>query len=288
MAWYAEHGRFLYPFEIKSIWEFVKNTTFDKKIVDKVAQETLKEDFLEKARNKNYHKDFGARSALSKFNTEYAWKLISFFSCEEDKIIDPFAGRTRQIICQELNRDYEGFEINPKYAREGIIIDDCVNIKSYFSPGVFDLMFTCPPYWNMEKYSKDIEGDLSRCISYRKFLKLCSKRLKLCVECVKNNGLIIIVVADFRYKNQFIPLHFDIINIVNEAGWSLYDLIILEMNPMSRRCFYAQAITKRRMLTTHEYCLVFHKDTIIADRKYKEDSVKRKGKNKVGLFSKSK
>lgn len=283
MQWYAQHGRFLYPFEIKSIWDFVKNTPFDKRIRDKVAKETLEKDLMGKKRSKTYHKTWGAKTALSKFNTQYAYKIISFFSCKNDKILDPFAGRTRQIICQELGRDYQGFEINSSFANEGIIVDDCLNVLSYFSKEHFHLLFTCPPYWNVEKYSKDIEGDLSRYLNYEEFLSEYKNRFEVCLQCIKEDGLVVIVVADFRYKNRFISLHNDTINMMNVFGWDLYDCIILEMNPTARRCFYAQAITKRRMLTTHEYCLVFHKNTSIAQRKFVEDKCKPKRKFSLGL-----
>jgi hypothetical protein len=55
------------------------------------------------------------------------------------------------------------------------------------------------------------------------------------------------------------------------------------MSPVARHCYYSQAVTKRRMLTTHEYVLVFAKpECDIEKRKQEEDF--NIIKNKVTLF----
>ena len=48
-----------------------------------------------------------------------------------------------------------------------------------------------------------------------------------------------------------------------------HDEIILEMSPAKRHPLYTQAITNLNCLKTHEYCLVFRKET------NKEDLIKR-------------
>lgn len=271
MSWYNQNYKEIYgyDFEPKSYWEFKKNTEFDKGIKDEVASDSLKKDLQTKKESLTYNKSWGARTALSKFNSEYAKNIINFYTTKNCKILDPFSGRTRQIICKKLGRNYTGFEINPKYSND-TINDDCINIEKYFNEtDKFDFLFTCPPYWNREIYS-DIKGDISNLKTYKLFLVEYQKRFEKCVKFIDDKGLCMIVVADFRDK-EFYSLHYDTIRIFKEFGWNLYDLVILEMNPAARQCYYSQAITNRRTLMTHEYLLIFCKNSDIKDRKFNED-----------------
>lgn len=271
MSWYNKNLSKVVGFEPKSFWEFEKNTPFDKMIIDEVAKKTLSEDFESKKKSLTYHKSWGARTSFSKFNSEYARKVITFYSCKGDMVLDPFAGRTRKKVCELLGREYLGFEINEKYAPDGVIVDDCLNMAKYLEDIRFNLLFTCPPYWSMEKYSS-LPGDLSNLKTYEEFLIQYKIRLGKSFSFIKESGLAVIVVADFRRDGKIISLHTDTINIARELGWKIYDIIIFEMNPAARNCYYAQAATKRRMLTTHEYCLVFsNKNPDIEIRKQKED-----------------
>ena len=163
----------LYDFEPKSIWNYKKYTAFDKQITDKVATDGLKEDTK---KGKDWVKVGGGQRALSKFNSENCKNIINFFTSKDDTILDPFAGRTRAIISNHLDRKYVGFELTEKYFPSESTTDRKIfNIDSSDMNDVlntsmkFDLVFTCPPYWNMEKYS-DNPNDLSTFKTYDKFL----------------------------------------------------------------------------------------------------------------------
>jgi len=282
MKWYSTNWKNLYKFEPKSYWKFKKDTVFDKKIQDKLSKDSIKEELKQNKKSKTYNQTWGSRTSLSKFNSEYAKNIITFYTCKNDNVLDLFAGRTRYKICKHFGRNYTGFEINEQYILEdekSIINDDCGNIDKYVTEKKFDCLFTCPPYWKMEVYS-DKENDLSNIKTYDNFIKEYETRFEKGVKYIKENGLIIIVLCDFRINGKFYSFHNDTINIFKKLGWNLYDDIILEMNPSARHCYYAQAITKRRMLTTHEHCLIFHKNTDIDERKFEED---KKSKNIGGL-----
>jgi DNA modification methylase len=221
MSWYNEHYKDLYGFEPKSFWEYIKNNFFDKQIEDEIATKTLKEEFKQKKENPNYHKDFGARTSFSKFNSEYARRLIEFYTCKGDKILDPFSGRTRKKICEILGRNYTGFEINKEYCQDNVINDDCINSPKYLKDKDFDCLFTCPPYWNLEVYSENLKGDLSICKTYEEFVQEYFKRMSTNLQFIKNSGLIIIVIADYREKNRLLPLHYNTIKILENNQWQL-------------------------------------------------------------------
>ena len=270
----------LYDFEPKSIWDYKKYTEFDKKITDKVASDGLKEDTK---KGKNWVKVGGGQRALSKFNSENCKNIIEFFTSKGDTILDPFGGRTRAIISNHLDRKYVGFELTEKYfpaestSDRKIFNMDSGDMDKVLDKSMkFDLAFTCPPYWNMEKYS-DNEKDLSTFKTYDDFLEGCNRRLEIASSYLKEDGFLIVVLMDFRNKGVFHSWHTDTIEYFHSnTDFKLYDTILWEMSPAKRHPLYPQALVNRRMLNTHEYCLVFNRKTQpelreFYDRKLEED-----------------
>jgi DNA modification methylase len=151
-----------------------------------------------------------------------------------------------------------------------------------------DLVFTCPPYWDMEKYSKD-ENDLSTFKTYDEFLDGCNSRLELASQYLKDDGFLVVVLMDFRRKGILHSWHTDTINhFHNNTDFKLYDTIIWEMSPAKRHPLYPQALLNRRMLNAHEYCLVFNRKTQpelreFYDKKLEEDEIISKN-DKINEF----
>ena len=284
----------LYDFEPKSIWDYVKYTDFDNKITDKIASDGLKEDTK---KGKDWIKVGGGTRALSKFNSENCKNIINFFTSKGDTILDPFAGRTRAIISNYLDRKYVGFELTEKYFPTESTSDRKIfNMDSGHMDKVldksmkFDLVFTCPPYWNMEKYSAD-ENDLSTFKTYDDFLEGCNKRLEIASSYLKEDGFLIVVLMDFRKDGIFHTWHTDTINWFHRnTEFELYDTMIWEMSPAKRHPLYPQALVNRRMLNTHEYCLVFNRKTQpelreFYDRKLEEDEMVSKENKSNGFWN---
>ena len=281
----------LYDFEPKSIWDYKKYTDFDKKITDKVASDGLKEDYKKGKNIKEWVKVGGGQRALSKFNSENCKNIINYFTCKGDTILDPFGGRTRAIISNYLGRNYVGFELTEKYfpaestSDRKIFNMDSGDMDKVLDESMkFDLVFTCPPYWDMEKYS-DNPRDLSTFKTYDDFLEGCSDRLVKASSYLKDDGFLIVVLMDFRKKGVFYPWHTDTINWFHRnTEFELYDTMIWEMSPRKRHPLYPQALVNRRMLNTHEYCLVFNRKTQpelreFYDKKLKEDEELSKKEN---------
>ena len=285
----------LYDFEPKSIWDYKKYTEFDKKITDKISSDGLKEDY-DTEQGKNTWIKVGSKGrALSKFNSENCKNIINYFTCRGDTILDPFAGRTRAIISNHLDRKYWGFELTEKYfpaeltpERKIFNMDSAEMGEVLWLPdrplGKMDMVFTCPPYWNMEKYSDD-EKDLSTFKTYDNFLEGCNRRLETASQYLKDDGFLIVVLMDFRQKGVFYPWHTDTINFFHKnTDFKLYDAMIWEMSPRKRHPLYPQALVNRRMLNTHEYCLVFNRKTQpelreFYDKKLNEDEKSSKQEN---------
>jgi len=209
---------------------------------------------------------------FSEFNPMIAENIINFWSKEGDLILDPFAGRTRGIISALKLRKYIGFEISEEvynktskeietweleeFFKPEIYNTDSINIDLFGLPKV-DLIFSCPPYWNIEKY-ESCEGQLSDIRDYHQFLDKYKQIMEKSVSYLKKEGYLALVVGDFRIKKKYYPFHCDNIKIMQELGLKLHDIIILQSVTfdIANRRFGSH---KKYKFTSkiHEYLLIF-------------------------------
>jgi DNA modification methylase len=200
------------------------------------------------------------------------------WSKKDDLVIDPFAGRSsRPLVSTLLNRNYIGFDVindNLKEAQQQydklkndrslgklkLINESSENIDKHIDKNVADLIMTCPPYFNIEKY-ESVNGQLTDIETYDEFLNTYSNILNKSVNVLKKGGFFIIVLANFRIDGKFYDFVGDTKNILKQS-LDYHDEIILEMSPAKRHPLYVQAITNLNCLKTHEYCIVFRKADI--------------------------
>ena len=92
--------------------------------------------------------------------------------------------------------------------------------------GSIDLVVTSPPYWDVKDY--DHPDQLGKGLTYRHFINLLKKSLLECMRVVKEDGFIVIIVADIRKSGRFsgelrpkiYPIHSDIIQYFTEMDFS--------------------------------------------------------------------
>jgi len=213
---------------------------------------------------------------FSEFNPLIAENIINFWSDENDTILDMFAGRTRGIVAGLKHRKYYGFEISPKVydatmkvIEEGkdkfdegyfptLYCDDALNLKKYSLPQI-DLIFSCPPYHNLEKY-EGVEGQLSDIDNYGEFLNALKKIMEVSLTKLKDNGFVCLVVGDFRREDRLIPFDCDVTKMMEELGVVLWDKITLQnINFGWAGIKFGQVKHKRQTSKVTEYLLVFKK-----------------------------
>ena len=273
-----KQGLYEFSYEPKSFWEYGRGNNMDK----------LVDDLKSYDHNKVDSKDFiksGRGSFLSKFNSEYAKRIIEMWSKEDDFIVDPFAGRSsRPLVSTLMGRNYVGFDVikdNLQEAREQydtlkkerrlgklkLINTSSENIDDHLHNGVADMIMTCPPYFNIEKY-ESADGQLTDIKKYEDFLFIYKFILRKCCNKLKPGGFFVVVLANFRIDGKLYDFCGDTKDILKQE-LDFHDEIILEMSPAKRHPLYTQAITNLNCLKTHEYCLVFRKEN------NKEDLIKR-------------
>lgn len=165
--------------------------------------------------------------------------VCRWFGQDNCKTFDCFAGDSVfGYVSAHLGNEFVGIELRPEQARlnnervEGMtaryINDDGQNVAQHIAPDSQDLLFSCPPYFDLEKYS-DLENDASNQDSYEDFIKILENAFKAAVGCLKENRFAVIVVGDVRDKSTGFYYDFcgDIKRIFKEAGMPLYNEIIL-------------------------------------------------------------
>lgn len=137
--------------------------------------------------------------------------MYRWFCPEGGKIIDPFAGGSvRGIVASYLGYEYVGIELRQEQVESNRQQADCIldnqqdtmptwiigdsnNILDSVQDDYFDLAFTCPPYADLEVYSKD-PCDLSN-MNYQDFEKSYKSIIHKTSRKVKQDGFVIIVVG---------------------------------------------------------------------------------------------
>lgn len=215
---------------------------------------------------------------FSEFHAGLAESIYRFWSMKGSVVVDPFAGRvTRAYVAESLGRKYTGFEIsNRTYQRvhrhfsntnltPNIIKGDGTKLEG-INDNSADLVFTCPPYYNIEKYESG-DGQLADEPSYDSFMGKISECSQRCFSILKDGAFCCWVVADFRNGNGLTNFHGDTIKVFKEAGFLHHDTVIIENISPFAALQVGKAASKRYTSKIHEYLLVFRKpgDYIIPD-----------------------
>lgn len=198
----------------------------------------------------------------------YRW----FTPYTNSNILDPFAGGSvRGVVAKVLGHNYTGIElraeqVSANYANaqemdiNGInwICDDSLNISNHIEDETQDLLFTCPPYADLEVYS-DNERDISN-MNYEEFSSVYSQILKRAAKKLKQNRFAIITISDVRDKKGF---YRDLTGLTKQAfaeeGLYFYNDMIL-LNTVGSAAMRARLSMKNRKVTRiHQNVLVFYK-----------------------------
>ena len=198
----------------------------------------------------------------------YRW-----FTSAESNILDPFAGGSvRGIVASILGHNYTGIDlscdqitanrINAKdvgCAMPNWIIGDSMVELDNIKNESYDLVFTCPPYFDLEVYSDD-KADISN-MDFDAFTVTYKKIIEKACDKLKQNTFAIVVISDVRDKNGFyqnIP-HLTTIAAQN-AGMSLYNECII-VDPIGTKAISATKAmqTSRKVQRIHQIMLIYYK-----------------------------
>lgn len=211
---------------------------------------------------------------LSTFDPVLCEVLYSWFCQKNGQILDPFAGGSvRGIVAGQLGFEYLGIDLraeqveaNKKQLEEFKVENihwmegDSSNLDRMIQEDLqFDFVFSCPPYFDLEKYSKD-ESDLSN-MSDEKFLEVYRTIISKSVAKLRDNRFACFVVGNVRNKAGFYKdLVSETIEAFENAGALFYnDIILLNVAGSTPIRAGKQFEKFRKVGKVHQNILVFYK-----------------------------
>lgn len=189
------------------------------------------------------------------------------------KIFDCFAGDTQKgLVFAQCGFDFTGIELrqeqvdinNRVIADRGLniryICDDGCNVAEHIEANSQDLLFSCPPYYDLEKYS-DLPNDASNQGTYEEFIDILRTAYTKALGCLKDDRFAVIVVGDVRSKIDGCYYDFcgDMKRIFKDNGVNLYNELILVETGASTALRAGRYMESRKVAKMHQNVLVFYK-----------------------------
>lgn len=184
-------------------------------------------------------------SGTSIFDPVLCELAYRWFSPPGGAVLDPFAGGSvRGIVAAHLGRAYLGVDLRaeqcaaneqqraaicggiPEAAQPKWVCGDSRGLP-ILAPGPYDFVFSCPPYYDLERYSDD-PADLSNAKTYLEFKHALMEIVHYAVEALADDRFACFVVGEVRGKNgMYLGLVPDTIAAFRMAGAELYNEAIL-------------------------------------------------------------
>lgn len=216
-------------------------------------------------------------------------ELIYRWFCPAGGVLDPFAGGSvRGIIACLLGNEYTGIDLSEKQLMANRdqadkicpnhkpcwIEGDAENIKQLTQNTEADLIFSCPPYFNLEVYSDDAR-DLSN-MNWESFLIKYRKIIKENCDLLKQNRFACFVVGEVRDKDgNYVNLVGETIKAFLDSGLKFYNegILVNTVGSLPIR-ITKQFDSGRKLGKVHQNILIFLKgDAKQATRDMKKYSV---------------
>ena len=218
--------------------------------------------------------------------------MYLWFSKIEDNIFDPFAGGSvRGIIASKMDRKYIGVDLRKEQVEHNYIQSNEIcdsNLPKWLIGSSaeitidckYDLFFTCPPYYDLERYSNN-EKDLSN-MKVEDFDKEYESIISLSLQNLKNNRFAVIVVGDVRGKDgNYLNFIQKTINIFEKNGCNYYnDMILLQEPATAAMRAFNYMNSSRKIAKAHQNVLVFIK----GDAKKATNRMAKFIDNKIGVL----
>lgn len=210
--------------------------------------------------------------------------IYNWFSPTGGVVFDPFAGGSvRGVVAEMLNRHYIGIDLSQRQVdanqlnadKLGVCpawhCDDSRNADQYIPDGSADLVFSCPPYHNLEKYS-DHPLDLSN-MNYADFLEAYREIITTACRKLKENRFAVFVVGDIRdSKGAYRDFISATKRIFQDCGLCLYnESILLEQYGTAPMRAGNQFSAGRKTVKVHQNVLIFYKGNIRAIKEHFAD-----------------
>jgi len=224
------------------------------------------------------------------FIPQIPYQLIKRYTKENETVFEPFMGSgTTLFECENLNRKYIGFDINPEmisfvdsqmqsdffYKNYFFCKCDSLNEKEVdqnMNKGLkkinsekIQLIIMHPPYMDIIKFTEE-KNDLSHIGNLKEFIKQFSIICKNSLKYLEDNRYFAVVIGDLYKNSEVLPLSFYVMDSIKRNFKVKLKGIIVKNIEGNRGKLGQGGIWKYRALKSdyyifkHEYIFVFKKE----------------------------
>ena len=200
-----------------------------------------------------------------------------FMPKEGNRIYNPFGGGVQMgYVAGACGYEYYASEIrqNQVDANNKICSEFNSRVKwvqsdssTHKPEGIFDLIFTCPPYYKVEHYvdydGLPPKGELNSFNSYNEFRDLLFTGYKKAIESLKENSFFIVMTGDSRDKNGAYHCHeAETVVFFKENGLSVYNQIVYVECEFTRLAHAKKTLHTRKFPKREQKIIVAYKGKI--------------------------
>lgn len=201
-----------------------------------------------------------SRTEYSHFPPEINTLCLEFYLRDSRSIFDPFAGwGERGKLAKDYDKNYTGFDINPNAIAAALELGVTNYLQDSLTASIpsHDALLTCPPYWNLEKYSPN---GIENAKEWRQFLAWYETIIERSYDAAKTGAFYCILVGDWRHAHRYYDLTHQTRCIFDRIGATIWDEVISSRRTISKiKIMLPQAKRLGYSVKVHETLLVFQK-----------------------------
>lgn len=139
--------------------------------------------------------------------------------------------------------------------------------SSYEPDRMFDLIFTCPPYYKVEKYidydGKSPDGEINSLDTYEKFRNTLFAGYKIAIEHLNDNCFFVVMTGDSRHKNGgYYCSEAETELFFKEHGLAVYNKIVYLECEFTRLAHAKKTLNMRKFPKREQKIIVAYKGDI--------------------------
>jgi len=192
------------------------------------------------------------------------------------RVYNPFGGGVQfGFVAGSYGYDYIASEIRQNQCDANNLICEHLNsakwIKSdsstYEPDGMFDLVFTCPPYYKVEKYldydGKPPEGEINSFGTYGEFRDTLFAGYIKAIQHLNDNCFFVVMTGDSRDKNgAYYCSEAETVMFLKDQGLSIYNMIIYLECEFTRLAHAKTTLNTRKFPKREQKIIVAYKGNL--------------------------
>lgn len=236
-----------------------------------IKSEVGREDNLTFAKSLQMGKNDNGTSVFDPVLCEVMYR---WFNVPGGSVFDPFAGGSvRGIVAKCTDHPYSGIDLRAEQVESnrqnaidlGLdnkdlewICDDSRNMDKHIADESVDMVFTCPPYFDLEVYSDD-PRDISN-MDYEGFTAVFHEIMIRAAGKLKDDRFMVVVLSDVRGPDgTYRGMVNSLTAALREQGLRLYNDMILFNVAGSASLRVRRNMHNRKVVRTHQNVLVYYK-----------------------------